>query len=62
MPVDVSERSLSISFSTSIEETQCRVEGCEVRGHSEKEFTRSIISYLLSGLVPSVLSFLLNML
>lgn len=58
MPVDVSERSLSISFSTSIEETQCRLEGCEVRGHSEKEFTRSIISDLLSG----VLSFLLNML
>ena len=62
MPVDVSERSLSISFPTSIEETQCRLEGCEVRGHSEKEFTRSIRSDLLFGLVPGVLSFVLNML
>ena len=60
IPVDVSERSLSISFSASIRETQRRLKGCEVRGHSEKEFTRSIRSDLLSGLAPSVLSFVLK--
>ena len=59
-PVDVSEQSLSISFSTSIVETQPRLKECVVRGHSEKEFTRSIRSDLLSGLVASVLSFVLK--
>lgn len=60
IPVDVSERSLSICFSTSIGETQCRLKGCEVRVHSEIESTRSIRSDFLSGLVPSVLSFVLK--
>ena len=61
-PVDVSERSLSISCSTSIVETQPRLKECVVRGHSEKEFTRSIRSDLLSDLVASVLSNVLNVL
>ena len=38
-------------------DTQRRLKGCELRGHSEKEFTRYIRSDLLSGLVSSVLSF-----
>ena len=48
------------SFSTPIRGTQHRLKGCEVQGHSEKEFTRSIRSDLLSSLVPSVLSFVLK--
>ena len=48
------------SFYTCIRETQHRLKGCEVGGHSEKEFTRSIRSDLLSSLVPSVLSFVLK--
>ena len=48
------------SFSTSIRDTQHRLKGCGVGGHSEKEFTRSIRSDLLSSLVPSVLSFVLK--
>lgn len=61
MPVDVSERSLLISWSTSCLVTQRNIkeEEREINGFSEKECTSSIRPDISSGLLPSVLSLVL---